>query len=187
MKYIVCLTLLLLSACTSTHKAQVLDTRLEKAEPVSGNLYVGVKDDKMVVQRKAFLSEELRDLQYEVYRLEAKVYGGSRYNDNRGNWGVLTDCTQRLASVSNGGEGKLLFAEPREYVVPDEEATGVGLDESGKLITVSEEYVKDRIARFIVYKRTLQKRSDEYDNKTKACDLALEAQKAKRSTADSEE
>lgn len=171
MKKLMILGLLALSACASNpHKAEKLDTKVEYQKEVSGNTVIGVKDGDMVVQRKVVMSEELRSLQLEVYSLEASVYGGHRYLDNRGLYGVLQDCYLKKAQVT----GELIpMAEKREYVIPDDGYSGIGLDEKNMLIGVEEEYLKDRIARFRTYRKVLTDRETEYETKIKQCELQL--------------
>lgn len=170
---------LALSACASNpYKAEKLETVMEKREKVSGDLYIGIKNDLMVTQKKVLISEELRSLQNATYELESNVYGGPRYFDRNGKWGALRNCQIRQASVANGGEGKLSFIEARDYVVPDEDFTSIGVDEAGNLVVVTEEYIKDRIVRFRNYKQVLEKRQDEMQSKIHMCELAVQAQQS---------
>ncbi|MBX2989152.1 MAG: hypothetical protein KF802_14775 [Bdellovibrionaceae bacterium] len=154
---------LALSACASNpNKAEKLDTQVELAAPVATDQVIGVKDGNMIVQKKVLMSEELRRLQNETYEVEAKVYGGHRYFDNRGLYGVLEDCmmTKRLP-----------MPEKREYVVPEAETTKLGLDENNHLVGVSEEFLKDRIERFATYRKVLRDRAQEYESKIKLCEM----------------
>jgi hypothetical protein len=164
-------------ACASKHKAEDVDTKLKNAAPVTGSSEIGVKDGDMVYQRKVMMNEELRKIEVDVYNLEAQVYGGPRYNDNRGLYGVLKDCKAELSQVKNGGDGKLLWTEKREYVTPDDDFTKIGIENKKNIVGVSEEYLKDRLDRFKSYKGTLEGRRDEYETKVKMCELELDGKK----------
>lgn len=169
-----------LAACSSNpHKAENVKTEMDKTQEVSGGYQIGLKDDQMVVQRKALVAEELRNLQIEVHTLEDRTYGGDRYYGNPGLWGVLNDCRIRLASATNGGTGKLNYIEPREYVIDDKEYSAIGIDEKGNLVTVSEEYLKDRLSRYRQYRKVLMERNRQLQDKSDMCKLELEAQRSK--------
>ena len=97
MKFTVKIAFLLLSvmvfrlgACSSPHKAKKLDTEFERSQNVQGE-EVGIKDGKLVVQRKIELAERLRRLQNDVYELEDRVYGNRKFG-SKGLYGVLKDC-----------------------------------------------------------------------------------------------
>lgn len=80
-----CAAAFIVTGCsTNPHKAVKIDTVVGIAASSGNNQIVGVKGGDMIVQRKVLMSEELRALQNEAYNLEAKVYGGSRYLDNKG-------------------------------------------------------------------------------------------------------
>lgn len=164
-------------SCSSTHKAKDIDTSVEMAAPVRGDSVVGVKDGDMVYQRKVSMSEELRKVELDVYDLEAKVYGGPRYLDNRGLYGVLKDCRTQLGEAGNGGDGKVRWTESREYVTPEDDFSAIGVEDKKIIVGLSEEFLKDRLSRFRGYKKTLEKRQDEYETKVKVCQMELASQK----------
>ncbi len=167
-----------LVACSSNpHKAEKISTEIDNKGQVSGNTTVGVKDGDMIVQRKVQMNEELRDLQYEVYELEDKVYGNRKYG-SMGLYGVLRDCKSQLSDPKNGGDGKMKWTEPIDRVTDKEDELKMGLDENKNLVGVTEEFLKDRITRFRDYRRTLQKRQDEYEEKVSLCKNDLKAQRA---------
>lgn len=169
-------SLLALVACSSNpHKAEEIDTQVENKGQVKDEV-IGVKDGDMIVQKKSLMSEELRRLQYEVYELEDRVYGNRKFG-SKGLYGVLKDCRTQLADKKNGGDGKLKWIEPIERVTDKEDEYKIGIDEENKLVAVSEEYLKDRIARFRGYKQTLMKRQDEYEEKVDICKAELRARK----------
>jgi hypothetical protein len=153
------------------NKAEKIDTAMNSQGVVAGET-VGIKDGKMVVQKKMLLSEELRDLQYEVFELEDHVYGNEKYG-SKGLYGVLKTCKLKLSDKANGGDGKLTWTEPIDRVTDKEDDMSIGVDEQNKLVAVSEEYIKDRIARFQQYKQILLKRQNEYEDKIEVCNAAL--------------
>lgn len=165
-----------LTACShNPNKAEKIDTEMKNEGSVNGET-VGIKDGNMVVQRKTLLSEELRDLQYEVYGLEEQVYGNEAFR-TLGLYGVLKNCRLQLTDKRNGGDGKLIWTEPLERVTSKEEDLKLGIDEKQKLVAVSEEFIKDRIERFKGYKVLLEKRQTEYQQKVDICTAELSARK----------
>lgn len=176
--------ILTLVACSSNpHKAEQIDTKIEKAAAISSDTTVGVKDGNMIVQRKVLMNEDLRRLQNEVYELEDHVYGNRKFG-SLGLYGVLRDCRAQLADKSHGGTGKLMWTEPMERVTDKEEEFNIGFDEKERLVGVSEEMLKDRIARFRGYKQVLQKRQDEYDEKVAICRAEMKSRKADKALAE---
>ncbi|MEI7974207.1 MAG: hypothetical protein WCH11_07555, partial [Bdellovibrio sp.] len=171
--------LVLFAGCSSPHKAEKLDTRIEKEDRVSGDTTLGVKNGDMVVQTKVRMSEELRSLQNDVFSLEDRVYGNRSYG-SKGLYGVLRDCRSQLSDRKNGGDGKLIWTEPIDRVTERdrEESKKIGLDEKDKLIGLSEEFLKDRIERFRGYRGVLEKRQDEYEEKVAVCQNELRNRRA---------
>ncbi len=155
---------------------------MNNQDKVSGDTTVGVKGGDMVVQRKVQMNEELRTLQNEVYELEDHVYGNRKYG-SLGLYGVLKDCRTQLADKENGGDGHLAWTEPIDRVTDKEDDFQIGLDEKNKLIGVSEEMLRDRLARFRGYKTVLMKRQDEYDDKVAICKNDLKNHRADKSAA----
>lgn len=168
----------LVGCANKTHKAEKIETKMEKDDTITGDTTVGVKDGNMVVQRKVQMNEEIRRLQYEVYELEDRVYGNRKYG-SLGLYGVLRDCRLQITDPKNGGDGKLKWTEPMDRVTDKEEEWKVGLDEKDKLVGISEEFLKDRVVRFRDYKRVLMQRQDEYEEKVSICRAELNAQKNK--------
>lgn len=176
---------LAMAACsTNPHKAEKIETDIEKSSQVSGDTQVGIKDGNMVVQRKVMMNEELRRLQNEVFELEDRVYGNRKFG-SLGLYGVLKDCRTQLADKANGGTGKLMWTEPMDRVTDKEEDLKVGLDEKDQLVGITEEMLKDRIERFRGYKVVLQKRQDEYEDKVAICKNELKSRQYDKKTADS--
>jgi hypothetical protein len=177
-KILMCLTLLagVLACSSNPNKAEKIETKMDKKSKISGDSEVGVKDGNMVVQRKTLMSEELRDLQYEVYGLEDRVYGNSKYGST-GLYGSLKDCRRQLSDKTNGGSGKLMWTEPIDRVTDKEDEFNIGIDEDEKVVGVTEEFIKDRLKRFREYKRILQKRTEEYEDKLDICKAELKTRK----------
>jgi hypothetical protein len=168
---------LVFAGCSSKPpKVEKIDTKMENANQVSGDTTVGVKDGYAVVQKKVVMSEELRVLQNDVYSLEDRVYGNRKYG-SLGLYGVLKSCRADLADKKNGGDGKLIWTEPIDRVTDKEEEFKVGIDEKDKLVGVSEEFMRDRIERFRGYKKILEKREDEYQEKLDICKVELKSRK----------
>ncbi len=167
-------TLLLLafvSSCShNANKAEKVDTKIEKADSVTSDEKLGVnKDGNMIWQKKVSMNEELRRLQFEVYELEDRVYGSRKYGSS-GLYGALKTCQSHLAARENGGNGTLMWTEPLDRITDKEELFNIGLDEKDRLVGVSEEFLKDRLARFVEYKRILMKKQDEFDDKLSVCE-----------------
>ncbi len=168
------LSLTIWSCSSNPHKAEKIETDVENGQTLNSETTLGVKDGNMVVQRKVDMNEELRKLQYEVYELEDRVYGNRKYG-SLGLYGVLRDCKSQLADPKNGGEGKLIWTEPMDRVTDKEDDFKIGIDEQNKLVGVTEEFLKDRIERFRGYKKLLNKRQDEYEEKVAICKTDLKA------------
>lgn len=163
------LSLFSITGCKSNpHKAEAIQTQMEKSEVVSGTQSVGVKNGEMIVMDKAEMSEKLRDLQNYVYSLEDKVYG-TRKLGSLGLYGDLKSCKRKQASRQFGGTGTMVWTEPIDRVTDKEEELKVGIDEKKDLVGVNEEFLKDRIGRFQRYKQILQKRHDEFEEKIEEC------------------
>ncbi|HPI41250.1 MAG TPA: hypothetical protein PLJ21_10640 [Pseudobdellovibrionaceae bacterium] len=169
-------------ACSSNpHKAEEIETKMEKSQEVSAGDTLGIKDGNMVVQRKSDMGEELRRLQVEVYETEDHTYGNRKFG-SKGIYGVLKDCRMQLSSKANGGEGKLMWTEPMDRVTDKEVEFKIGVDENERLVAVTEEFLKDRIERFKKYKSILQKREDELQEKLDICKAEMRSRKESKTT-----
>lgn len=175
---------LTLAGCSSNpHRAEKIDTKVEKSSTLSGDEEVGVKNGNMVVQRKVQMNEELRRLQNEVYETEDNVYGNRKYG-SKGLYGNLKDCRTKLSDRKNGGDGKLMWTEPLDRVTDKEDEWKIGIDEKEKIVGVSEEFLKDRLERFRNYKTVLMKRQDEYEDKMAICRAELQSRHQSAGKAD---
>lgn len=164
---------------TNPHKAKEIDTDMEKQEHLTDEQSIGVKEGNMVYQKKVNMAEELRRLQINVYSLEDRVYGNRKYGSS-GLYGVLKKCRMELVSPKNGGDGKLMWTEPIDRVTDKEDDFDIGYNKKDKIIGVSQEFLKDRISRFKEYKRVLQKREDEYQDKVDICEAKLKTAQHKQ-------
>lgn len=172
-KWSLALVSVALFACShNPNKAEKIQTEIDTKTNLGNDTQVGLKDGNMVYQKKVLIGEELRDLQIKAHELEAQVYGGRRYFDNRGLWGALKDCREQVSML---GDGKLQWTEGREYVIPDEDNYAIGLDEKNSLVGVSEEFLKDRLQRFKQYRDVLEKRYDDFTERIRVCKLELQA------------
>lgn len=183
--WLVAVGFVFLSGCKSNpNKAEKIDTTLTSADKVSGSSRVGVnKDGNMVVMDKVAMSEKLRDLQNNVYSLEDKVYGTRKFG-TQGLYGDLKTCLRKLSSKQYGGNGQLVWTEPLDRVTDKEEEMKIGLDtKKNDLIGVSEEYLRDRLARFQGYKLILQKRHDEYADRIEDCNNQLAEKQADKAAS----
>lgn len=181
----VTLGFLMVGCSSNPHKAKKIDTEIEKGQSV-GDETVGVKNGNMVVQKKVQMNEELRRVQYEVYELEDRVYGNKKFG-SKGLYGALKDCRAEIVSKKYGGNGKLTWTEPIDRVTDKEDEWNIGIDEQEKIVGVSEEFLKDRLARFQKYKSLLTKRQGEYEDKLEVCDADLKAKRERSVPADAAE
>lgn len=166
------------SCATNKNKAEKIETKVENAQSLNGETSLGVKDGNVVVQKKVLMNEELRKIQYDVFELEDRVYGNRKYG-SLGLYGVLRDCKMQLSDPKNGGDGKLIWTEPIDRVSDKEDDFKIGIDEEKKLVGINEEFLNDRLERFKNYKKVLNKRQDEYEEKVAICKAELNARKSK--------
>lgn len=167
---------LMIGCATNPNKAKKIETEIDHKSSVSKEEHIGIKDGNLVVQKKTQMNEELRRLQNDVYETEDRVYGNRKFG-SEGLYGALKKCRFKISSKEYGGDGKLTWTEPIDRVTDKEDDFDIGVDEKDKIVAVSEEFLKDRIKRFNGYKRTLQKREDEYNEKLEICDASMASKK----------
>ena len=161
------------AGCASNpNKPTNVETKMEKQATINNEESLGMKDGKVIVQRKVLLSEELRNLEIEVYTAEDRIYGNRKYG-SLGMYGVLKQCRLDLTDRKNGGNGKLLWTEPIDRLTEKDPDYKIGIDEKDDLVTVSEETIVDRIARFQKYQDILRDREDSYQEKLDICKAEL--------------
>lgn len=172
-------------ACSSKEKSheeksevKEVTTVLENQQKIAGDDTMGVRDNKVVIQKKVLLAEELRRMENETYAMEYQVYGNREYG-TKGLYGVYRDCKTDVNSPEFGGQGKVEPVEPPAPVVKEDPFFQFGKDEKGVLVGVSEEFLSERIERFKKYKTVLEKRLMEYETKVRICENDLKNAKAK--------
>jgi len=174
-KKLLLIPMLALAACaTNPNKVVDLDTKVEKITVISESAVIGVKDGSMIYQKKVLIGEELRSLQNKAYEAEATLYGGPRYYDNNGLIGSLKNCRAQESALA---DGKLKWTEKRDYVIPEYETLKIGVDESGKLAAVTEEFLKERMERFKGYKAVIDQRTEEMQEKISSCQAQVAFEK----------
>ena len=102
-------------------------------------------------------------MQPSVYLLEDQVYG-VRKQATLGQYGELKSCLRKLASKQYGGIGSMTWGEPLDRVTDKESAKGS--DEG-------EEALRQRIERFKRYQTILQRRAEDFSERTMACKVEL--------------
>lgn len=153
--------------CSSNpHKAESAKTELENSEDVGGGVSLGQNSSgEVVTSRQEKLADQLRDLQHEVYDMEAEIYGNEKLG-RKGLYGVLRDCLDR------GGEAKRLPSKSILTKGEDKFNGKMVLNEKKKLVNVSEEYYLERIKRFESYKDSYENQKEDFDEKLRVCRLA---------------
>ena len=175
-----CIMTLTVGCASNPHKAEELDMSIKNETILSPASSIGVKEGNMIFQRKYKLGEELRAVEIQAYEAESTLYGGPRYYDNRGLIGVLKECRYEMAQMN---DGKLLWSEKRDYVIPEYEDMQMGLDDKGKLAGLTEEFLKDRIERFKGYKDALVQRTEAMQLKIDMCQSELTFKKKSQERA----
>ena len=173
---------ILLAACASQlekdNEVKDLNTQLEDEKRIAGDDRIGVRDNKLKVQKKVLLAEELRSLENKTYAIEHEVYGSREYG-TKGLYGAYKDCRGEVNSVKYGGTGKLAPIEPAAPVINEDPLLNFGKDEEGQLVGISEEFLSQRIDRFKKYRSLLKKRRIEYETKLSICENDVKTAKAK--------
>lgn len=159
------LFLLLASCSSSPHRVEKFkDISLSNSYDVGHSETLGLnKDQELVIQRKRLLSEEYRRMKYDVFGLEARIYGVKEYG-SVGLYGVYLDCLEDLASNTRDYP----YIEDVDKVTGDEVELRVGLEES-EIIGLEESFYKDKMDQFKSYKRILLKREQEFEKKIAVC------------------
>lgn len=155
--------LLPLGCATNPNKAKEAKTVLEGQQDVGGGVNIGRNDKgEVVTTRKQKLADQLRDLQNEVYSLEADIYGHEQYG-RKGLYGVLQECLDK--------DGELKRLPSKAVLTKSEDKVGgkMVIDEQKNLVNVSDEYVLDRIKRFEGYKDRYQSQKDDFEEKLRIC------------------
>ncbi len=147
------------------------DYRLEKkleAQTTKSEEVVGVRDDKVVIQKRGRLKELLFSLRNEVQELQQRTYGRSRYAPG-GLWLQLKQCQSKLSDPRIGGNGTPPKLAPWVDITQEDKEVKVLLTEDNKLETLSEEDLNTRIQRLQAAKRMLRERYNQLDDMLEIC------------------
>ncbi|MBY0371375.1 hypothetical protein K2X33_11855 [bacterium] len=157
-----------LAACSS-NGPKPFDQTLNNA-PDGKSEQMGVRDDKVYIQKKVYLEEQLWTLKGEVDELQRTIYGASK-QDPSGIYLALRDCRKRLSDPRLGGLGKPDAMEPWTNVTQKDEAFFYKVDKkTNSLVGVSEEALDERIGRYQTHKRVLEGKYDEFKDKLDSCE-----------------
>lgn len=130
---------------------------------------VGLRDDKVVVQKRVYLEEQLWSLKSEVDDLQHTIYGKSR-TDQGGLYAALKDCRQRVSDPRVGGVGKPDPMEKWQDITSEDEQFFFKADKNNNLVGVSEEALDDRIQRYKKHQRMLTQMYDTFKDKVDTCE-----------------
>jgi len=173
------LGILVLACSSNPNKAEKIDTQLEKSETM-GNGDMGLNEkDEMVFRRKFKLANYLRDLQNDVYELEAYVYGNNSLG-RPGQYGALRDCRDFVRSKHLKGDGKVSPMPKKLILTIKEDPTitdilnktrdgKIGIDEKKEVVAISDEYILDRIKRFESHRDSYLKQKEQFEEDLRIC------------------
>jgi TolA-binding protein len=130
---------------------------------------VGMRDDKVVVQKRIYLEEQLFSLKSEVDDLQSTIFGKSR-QDPGGLYLGLKDCRNRLSDPRLGGNGKPQPMEKWVNITAQDEQFFFKADKNNHLVGVSEEALDNRIQRFQKHQRMLTEQYDSFKDKLDTCE-----------------
>lgn len=163
------LLVLLVSACASNSGPREMDKTLNNRTDDASEK-IGLRDDKVVIQKRIYLEEQLWSLKSEVDDLQRAIYGSSR-QDPGGIWMGLRDCRKRLADPRIGGMGKPEPMETWSNITKQDEAFFYKVEKnSNSLVGVSEEALDDRLTRYQTHKRVLTTKYEEMKDKLESCE-----------------
>lgn len=165
----------LVSCSSNPNKAKEIETNLEKSQNVGAGLKLGLNDKgEMITQKKVEMAQVLSQLQTQVAELELDIYGEETLG-RAGLYGVLQECLDKAVETKNGGDGKLRRLPERAVLVPleDHGQTKIGLDEKENLVSVSEEFLLDRIKRYEYYRAGYLKQKDDFKDRIRICKAEL--------------
>jgi chaperonin cofactor prefoldin len=160
---------LILAACSSSGGPKDLDHTLNSKSEDSQEK-VGLRDDKVMIQKRVYLEEQLWSLKSEVDDLQRTLYGASK-QDPSGVWLGLSDCRKRVADPRIGGTGKPEAMESWTNITKKDEAFFYKVDKkTNSLVGVSEEALDERLGRYQAHKRVLEQKYDELKGKLDSCE-----------------
>jgi hypothetical protein len=159
---------LIATACSSTGPRE-MDTMLNNRTDDSAER-IGVRDDKVIIQKKIYLEEQLWGLKSEVDDLQRAIFGSSRQDPGGIRLG-LRDCRKRLADPRIGGMGKPEPMETWTNITKSDESFFYKIDKkTNHLVGVSEEALDERLDRYHTHKRVLSQKYDEMKDKLDSCE-----------------
>lgn len=130
---------------------------------------VGIRDEKVVIQKKVYLEEQLWALKSQVDELQRTLYGKSA-QDPGGIWLGLKDCRKRIADPRIGGTGKPEPMEKWQNVTAQDEQFFYRADKNNNIVGVSEEALDERIQRYQKHQRLLSSEYDNLKDKLESCE-----------------
>lgn len=175
--------LALVSCANNPNKADKIETELEKSQQMGAG-QMGLNDkDEMVFRRKVKLAGYLRDLQQEVYDLEAYIYGNSALG-RPGQYGALRECRDYARSKNLKGDGKVSPMPKKLVLTIKEDPTitdilnktrdgKIGVDEKKEVVAIADEYILDRIKRFESHKVNYLKQKDQFEEDLRICNADI--------------
>ncbi len=161
------LLVLLLAACASTKVTDKLDEQYE-TKTSDAQETIGTKDDKIVIQKRIYLEEQLQVLQSEVEDLQHQTYGKTQA-DPGGLWETLRRCETRRADARVGGDGSP-EAVPTWQDHASQAVEFAHTVEGKNVIAVTEEALADRIVRLQKSKKILSTSSLSLREKLERCE-----------------
>lgn len=163
------LSLLIVVGCSSTKVTDNLEEEYKNSTPEKGEK-VGLKDDKIVLQKRISLEEQLHSLGDEVEELQRITYGRS-LKEPGGVWEELSRCRKKMADPRLGGNG---LSEPMEkwedLSSKDADFEHTVDKKSKKVIAVTEEALNDRIGRLKQAKSMLSDKYAKLKDKSEICE-----------------
>lgn len=149
---------------TNPNKPTEAVTTLDRAQVVDSQTTLGLnKKGEAVTSRKVQLAEYLITLQKEVSLYEVDIYGSEELG-RKGLYGALRTC------LDKGGELKRL---PEKSILTKNEQNLSGkliIDENNQIVTVTEEYLLERIKRYENYRDSYEKQKEDYEERIRICE-----------------
>lgn len=156
-------SILFMSCASNPNKPTEQDTTLDRSQEVGNDLSLGLnKKGEVVTSKKTELSNYLKALQQEVIQYETEIYGSEELGRN-GLYGELRMCLDK---------GKELQRLPEKSILTKDERNLSGkmiIDEKNKLVSVSEEYLLERVKRFEGYRDLYEKQKEDFQERIRIC------------------
>ncbi|MCB0417470.1 MAG: hypothetical protein H6617_01165 [Bdellovibrionaceae bacterium] len=159
---------LILVGCAGSKVTDKLEEEYQTKTGVDGEK-VGLKDDKIMIQKRVYLEEQLAVLNSEVEDLQHTIYGKSK-TDPGGIWDALRRCRTRLADPRVGGDGNPPAMEKWEEIGKLDSQFEHTVRDDKNVIAVTEEALNDRITRLSKAKSILSTKYDGFKDKLDTCE-----------------